>query len=102
MAIVTFTYDALGRRISKRFRGKVTHWVWDGDKPLHEWQEVAVGPDANSASEVLTWLFEEESFAPMAKLTAQGSYSVVSDHLGTPLALYNGQGQLTWTMALDT
>jgi RHS repeat-associated protein len=27
---------------------------------------------------------------------------VVSDHLGTPLALYNGQGQLTWTMALDT
>jgi uncharacterized protein RhaS with RHS repeats len=22
--------------------------------------------------------------------------------LSTPLALYNGQGQLTWTMALDT
>jgi RHS repeat-associated protein len=99
---VTFTYDALGRRVSKRFRGKVTNWVWDGDKPLHEWQAVEVGPDANSVSEVLTWLFEEESFAPVAKLTAQDSYSVVSDHLGTPLALYNEKGMLAWTMALDT
>jgi RHS repeat-associated protein len=72
------------------------------NKPLHEWQAVEVGPDANSVSEVLTWLFEEESFAPVAKLTAQDSYSVVSDHLGTPLALYNEKGMLAWTMALDT
>ena len=56
---VTFTYDGLGRRVSKRFRGRVTRWVWDGDKPLHEWQELVVGPGAGSASEVLTWLCEE-------------------------------------------
>lgn len=37
---VSFTYDALGRRLSKRFRGKVTHWVWDGHKPLYEWTEL--------------------------------------------------------------
>ncbi|MBO0933300.1 RHS repeat domain-containing protein [Fibrella aquatilis] len=34
---VQFGYDALGRRVSKTFRGKTTRWVWDGDKPLHEW-----------------------------------------------------------------
>ncbi|HEY6527395.1 MAG TPA: DUF6531 domain-containing protein [Cellvibrionaceae bacterium] len=37
--IVTFAYDALGRRISKSYCGKITHWVWDGNNPLHEWVE---------------------------------------------------------------
>ena len=27
---VAFTYDALGRRLSKRYRGRVTKWIWDG------------------------------------------------------------------------
>lgn len=37
--IVTFEYDALGRRIRKIHLGKVTHWIWDGNNPLHEWAE---------------------------------------------------------------
>ena len=99
---VTFAYDALGRRISKRFRGKVTHWVWDGDKPLHEWHELEVGPGAGSVQELTTWLFEEDSFAPLAKLMAQGVQSVVCDHLGTPLELYDERGQKTWQAQLDS
>ncbi|UOQ55555.1 RHS repeat domain-containing protein [Hymenobacter cellulosivorans] len=99
---VTFTYDALGRRLSKRFRGKVTRWVWNGNKPLHEWQELEVGSGAGSVQDLTTWLFEEESFAPMAKLTAQGSYSILTDHLGTPLELYNEQGTKTWQAQLDS
>jgi RHS repeat-associated protein len=99
---VTFAYDALGRRVRKRFRGWVTHWVWDGDKPLHEWTELEVGAGAGTASEVLTWLFEEDSFAPLAKLTKQGAQSVVCDHLGTPLTLHDGQGAVTWEMTLDS
>jgi hypothetical protein len=48
-----------------------------------------VAPGAGSASEVLTWLFEEDSFAPLAKLTADRPVqSVVCDHLGTPLSLH--------------
>ena len=36
---VSFTYDALGRRLSKRFGNRLTRWVWDGNVPMHEWVE---------------------------------------------------------------
>ncbi|RZJ90982.1 MAG: RHS repeat protein, partial [Hymenobacter sp.] len=100
--VVRFAYDALGRRVRKSYQGRVTHWVWDGDKPLHEWTTLEAAQDAARASEVVTWLFEHDSFAPLAKLTAGSSYSVIPDYLGTPLALYDGQGQATWEMMLDS
>ena len=34
---VEFTYDALGRRLSKSFGTTVTRWVWNGNVPLHQW-----------------------------------------------------------------
>jgi RHS repeat-associated protein len=76
--------------------------VWDGDKLLHEWSELEVGPDAGSVDELTTWLFEEDSFVPAAKLTKQGAYSVVTDHLGTPLELYDQRGTKTWQAQLDS
>jgi YD repeat-containing protein len=51
---VMFAYDALGRRISKRYRGRVTRWVWDGDVPLHEWTELEVEPEAGCVQELAT------------------------------------------------
>ena len=72
------------------------------DTILHEWAELEVGPGAGSVADLTTWLFEDDSFAPVAKLTAQGAQSAVSDHLGTPLALYDGQGNATWEMMLDS
>lgn len=72
--------------------------MWAGEVPLHEW---TVGPGVGSAGEVLTWLFAEGSFALAARLTASGAQSVVTDHLGTPLALYDGQGKHTWQAQLD-
>ncbi|NAW50031.1 RHS repeat protein, partial [Elizabethkingia argentiflava] len=35
---ISFVYDALGRRIAKEYKGRVTRWLWDGNVPLHEWQ----------------------------------------------------------------
>jgi len=40
---VTFGYDALGRRIWKKYRGKTTQWIWDGNVPVHEWVELDPG-----------------------------------------------------------
>ena len=36
--IVTFKYDALGRRMEKTFKGRVHRYLWDGDVVLHEWE----------------------------------------------------------------
>ena len=51
----SFAYDALGRRTEKTYEGITTHFVWDGNVPLHEWQEVS--SDTEKA-DITTWLFE--------------------------------------------
>jgi RHS repeat-associated protein len=163
--VLAFTYDALGRRLSKTFRGKTTRWIWDGNVPLHEWieltdealardgeplrnsfeREVAqakrkahlsrrtaqgppelVYPSATSSDDAgpaslrdgtadaeplvlegtadapITWLFEPDSFAPLGKLVADERHSVVTDHLGTPRAMFDAHGQETWAADIDT
>ena len=96
---VSFEYDALGRRTEKTYEGVTTHFVWDGNVPLHEWQEVAA--DARKA-DVTTWLFEQNTFIPAAKLAANGeSFSIVSDYLGTPLQAFDNNGNKVWEQELD-
>jgi len=142
---VEFGYDALGRRVWKKYGAKTTRWIWDGNVPVHEWVEVdpsvedpsaqqeavawdvglfdrkhllsersAQGPPVSSplshwerararenpsgtSSFPITWVFEPESFAPLAKLTATGRHGIVTDHLGTPTAMLDEQGQTTWS-----
>ena len=61
--------------------------------PLHEWTE---------ESEVVTWLFEQDTFVPAAKLAANGEcFSIISDYLGTPLQAYDKQGNKVWEQELD-
>ncbi|HEX8349752.1 MAG TPA: RHS repeat-associated core domain-containing protein, partial [Hymenobacter sp.] len=99
-SIVSFAYDAMGRRICKRYKGKVTRWVWDGNKPLHEWTELEL--DGRNTDEVITWLFEENSFAPLAKLAGQKRYSILTDYLGTPLEMVDERGQQAWSAELNS
>ena len=42
--LVEFEYDPIGRRLSKRFDGNITRFVWDGHRPLHEWIEAEAPP----------------------------------------------------------
>ncbi|WP_441656236.1 RHS repeat-associated core domain-containing protein [Fibrella musci] len=92
---VSFTYDALGRRLSKRYKGKTTYWLWEGNKPLHEWAEL--GLDGTNTEAIITWLFEENSFAPIGKLQGASRQSILTDHLGTPLDMVDQGGQRTWS-----
>jgi RHS repeat-associated protein len=133
-SIVTFAYDALGRRIAKTYRGQTTRWIWDGNVPLHEWVEgvlisladacgvpwvtadaaikkreaelawlLAQGPPTRgSVKQPLTWLFDPESFTPMAKLSASGALSIVCDHLGTPVLMANHDCEPVWSASLNT
>ncbi|WP_278565815.1 RHS repeat-associated core domain-containing protein [Prevotella melaninogenica] len=96
---VSFAYDALGRRTEKTYEGVATHFVWDGNVPLHEWQEVS--SDAEKTN-ITTWLFEQNTFIPAAKLAANGeSFSIVSDYLGTPLQAFDNNGNKVWEQELD-
>lgn len=131
-SIASFAYDALGRRVSKTFRGRTTRWVWDGNVPLHEWveqteqfafvgasapptdgiaapREAALSeyllrrpPDQGTPDAPITWLFEPESFAPLARLAAGQRESIVTDHLGTPVAMLDDSGVTTWSGDLTT
>ena len=107
---VEFRYDALGRRTAKRYFGKVTRWVWDGNVPLHEWCYKAIGlqsdeeeniPPKEPAEDVTTWVFEAGTFVPAAKIQDGKQYSIVSDYMGTPIQMYDGLGNKTWDCTLD-
>ena len=104
---VEFRYDALGRRTAKQYLGKVTRWVWDGNTPLHEWvaavtdndgREEASCPDGNSLT---TWVFEEGTFVPAAKIRGDRQCSIVSDYMGTPVQMYDSEGNKIWDCTLD-
>ena len=99
-----FTYDALGRRLSKDAIG-ITCWLWNGNVPLHEWTSSQSrnenGEIEESQKDLRTWLFEEESFVPLALFQDGKAYSIVTDHLGTPVEAYNEQGEEVWYRRLD-
>jgi RHS repeat-associated protein len=97
---VFFKYDALGRRIEKQYKKTITKYVWDCDKPLHEWKEFDT-KDCE-VDDIITWIFEEDSFAPTAKIKGNKKYSIVTDHLGTPTQGYNETGDVIWDRELDS
>lgn len=107
---VEFQYDALGRRISKQYFGKKTRWIWNGNVPLHEWSyKVTDGQldkekniqNQEPTEDIITWVFETGTFVPTAKILNNKQYSIVSDYLGTPIQMYDGQGNTIWDCLLD-
>ncbi len=107
---VLFEYDALGRRLSKTFNGHITRWLWNGNVPIHEWKYKDTEkpkPVINEFGELfddrqepitnlISWIFDEGSFKPSAKIDGSGTYSIITDYLGTPIEMYNDEGQKTW------
>ncbi|KDS40957.1 RHS repeat domain-containing protein, partial [Phocaeicola vulgatus] len=105
---VEFTYDALGRRLSKSFGTTVMRWVWNGNVPLHQWKqhrEYSVVEDRwNTDTErrdMTVWLFDEDSFVPVAMLKEGRSYSILTDQLGAPTEAYDAEGNEVWNRVLD-
>ena len=52
-------------------------------------------------TELTTWIFEEETFVPSAKLVGERRYSIISDYLGTSVEAYDEEGQRVWARKLD-
>ncbi|MDG1331784.1 MAG: RHS domain-containing protein [Crocinitomicaceae bacterium] len=44
-----------------------------------------------------TWVFEDGTFIPMPKMQGFKSYSIITDHLGTPTEAYDEDGKKVWS-----
>jgi len=54
-----------------------------------------------TADAPITWVFEPETFAPLAKLVGGQTYGIVADHLGTPQAMFDALGGEVWGADID-
>ncbi len=57
--------------------------------------------ESGTAKDPITWLFDPETFAPMAKLVGDARYAIITDHLGTPAAMYDAAGAEVWSATID-
>ena len=113
--VVTFRYEALGRRIEKSFNGRVYRYLWDGDVVLHEWeydeterpqQIVAENGDVSfdrpePTDNLVTWVYDTDGYVPTAKLVNGKRYGIVSDYIGRPVQAYDEHGTLVWQADYD-
>jgi RHS repeat-associated protein len=58
-------------------------------------------PEEGTAASPITWLFEPDTFAPVARLAGESKYAIITDHLGTPRAMLDTQGVPVWSASLD-
>ncbi|TFY94817.1 type IV secretion protein Rhs [Pseudomonas nabeulensis] len=88
----SYRYDPFGRRISKTVDGITTEFFWQGDKLVAE----------HHADQHRSYLYEPDSFRPLALLEGFGQkavkpYHYQLDHLGTPQELTDSDGEIVWS-----
>lgn len=110
---IEFQYDALGRRVLKRTRDATTRWIWSLNNLLHEWTEpnrqdsdaslevVANVAITGRSSSLITWVFEPGRWHPMAKLTNNEPYAILTDYRGVPHTALDRRGQTVWSGLVD-
>ena len=72
--------------------------------PSHEWNSNREWKDDGWQYydlDLKTWVFEGESFVPMALIQEGKAYSIVYDQLGTPTEAYDEEGKEVWYRRLD-
>ncbi len=86
--VVTFGYDAFGRRAWKESEKITTRFVWAGEQLIRE-----VRSDGTSRD----YLYPPGSPVPLAIREGDVTYTVHADHLGTPRRLTDPQGRIAWS-----
>ncbi|WP_047691673.1 RHS repeat domain-containing protein, partial [Vibrio sp. ZOR0018] len=94
-----YRYDPLGRRIAKECLStqRITEYLWDGANIVQHSQKTADG----SVIQEIEYLYEPESFRPLAQVThkadqASQLHYIVTDHAGTPQELCSENGEVVW------
>ena len=88
----SFTYDALGRRISKTINGQTTTFVYDGDDIVAE---------VDSQAGVVTYLRGLSIDEPFVRQTATGNEYYHVDVLGSTVVLSDDAGTTNTTYTYD-
>ncbi len=98
---VQFAYDVMARRLRKTVLerkedelrpAKEVRWSWDGHNPLVE---------LDSEEGKSTWVFEPETFNPLAKLAHGNALGVLADQIGAPTHLVDANGSAAWRAERD-
>jgi len=85
--IFEYVYDALGRRIVKKDNSEETFFLWNGNVLLSE----------SKIDFHKIYIFEPETFLPVAFVQDENIYYYHLDHLGTPQEITNEQGSVVWS-----
>lgn len=84
----TYLQDPYDRRIKKSVGGVVTWYLWDGTKPLSEYN--------SAGTRTKRYAYLGDDLAPTLVEDAAGPYSLHADHLQTPRLLTNSAAQIVW------
>ncbi|MCX7205196.1 MAG: RHS domain-containing protein, partial [Proteobacteria bacterium] len=86
-----YFYDVFGRRIGKENAQGKTEFIWDGDVIALE----------KTAEQTRHYLFEPNSFIPLAQIVEKGESTHTAyyhvDQLGTPQTLSDENGEIAWS-----
>ncbi len=81
-----YGYDAFSRRVCKSGHNSEVRFVWSAHVPLHEY--------SRNEPSWTGYLFEQNTFIPLAKIEKQELYPIITDHLGTPTELIDEEGRI--------
>ncbi len=87
-----YAYDPFGRRCLKKSAEREIRYIWDKDVLLHELE---------SGKETRTWGFEPNGFRPLFKIQGGSLFSILLDHLGTPLEMLDSGSKIVWSIHYD-
>ncbi|WP_316633150.1 RHS repeat-associated core domain-containing protein [uncultured Flavobacterium sp.] len=112
--VVSFEYDTLGRRTAKIGNQEIKRYFWDGNVLIHEWtynlkerpQLVVDGDNLvydkpEPIENLITWVYEDGSFVPSAKIIGEKKFSIINDYIGRPAQVYSETGELVWETDYD-
>ncbi|WP_249111774.1 RHS repeat domain-containing protein [Prevotella melaninogenica] len=82
----------------------VQEWQYEEkDRPQHSIDEFGrIRMQGEEPVEnLVTWVYEEGSYVPVAKVQNGERYTIISDYMGRPVEAYNSYGNVVWQADYD-
>ncbi|TON64832.1 RHS repeat domain-containing protein, partial [Vibrio parahaemolyticus] len=89
--ISQYEYDALGRRTKKITQNGITEFLWEGERLLGE----------RTADGFRWYLYQPETYIPLAVLENGSIYLYECDQVGKPERLKDSAGNIVWSASYD-